>query len=73
MAPIVTLFATEERVAVRAEALAEGVRVVVQGNERMFPGQPLNVLPDREVPATPGVADAVAEGEPAGGEPGQGG
>jgi len=63
MAPIVVLFATADRVAVRSEALGEGVSVVVQGNERMFPGQPLNVLPDR-VTAESGVTES---------DPGRGG
>ncbi|MFG0306883.1 MAG: efflux RND transporter periplasmic adaptor subunit [Phycisphaerales bacterium JB040] len=63
LAPILVLFATGDRVAVRSEALEAGVSVVVQGNERMFPGQPLNVLPDR----------VTADGGATPGDPGRGG
>ncbi|NQX96038.1 MAG: efflux RND transporter periplasmic adaptor subunit [Erythrobacter sp.] len=44
IAPIERLFVTGERVAVRSFALQPGMSVVVSGNERMFPGQPLNIL-----------------------------
>ena len=44
VARVVTLFAAGERVAIRADRLRAGVGVVVEGNERVFPGQPLMVL-----------------------------
>jgi len=37
------LFASGDRVAIRSAALPEGALVVVEGNERMYPGQPLNI------------------------------
>ncbi|MFG0285707.1 MAG: efflux RND transporter periplasmic adaptor subunit [Phycisphaerales bacterium JB039] len=36
-----SLFAVGERVAIRSESLPPGAMVVVEGNERLFPGQPL--------------------------------
>lgn len=66
VAPVVQLFAVGERVAVRSEILRAGVRVVVQGNERMFPGQPLNELPD--APGATPIAERVEQTSP-----GQGG
>lgn len=44
VAPITRLFSAGGRVAVRSPMLREGSLLVVEGNERMFPGQPLNVL-----------------------------
>lgn len=41
VARIETLFAVGDRVAVRAPALKDGSLIVVEGNERLFPGQPL--------------------------------
>ncbi len=48
------LFAVGNRVAIRRGGLSEGTRVVIEGNERMFPTQPLLVQ---------------GEGAPAGGPP----
>jgi RND family efflux transporter MFP subunit len=44
--PVEVLARGRERVLVRAADLAEGDTVVVRGNERVFPGQPLIVLED---------------------------
>lgn len=44
IAPIERLFAIGERMAVRSPVLRAGMSVVTSGNERMFPGQPLNIL-----------------------------
>ncbi len=44
IAPIERLFAVGNRVAVRSPVLQAGMTVVTSGNERMFPGQPLNIL-----------------------------
>jgi RND family efflux transporter MFP subunit len=44
IAPIERLFVVGERVAVRSPMLRAGMNVVVSGNERLFPGQPLNIL-----------------------------
>lgn len=46
LAPIERLFAVGNRVAVRSPVLQAGMTVVTSGNERMFPGQPLNILPE---------------------------
>ncbi|MBL9033072.1 MAG: efflux RND transporter periplasmic adaptor subunit [Phycisphaerae bacterium] len=40
-----TLFAVGDRVAVQSPMLRAGTKVVVEGNERMFPGQPLAPMP----------------------------
>lgn len=45
LAPIERLFAVGNRVAVRSPVLQAGMSVVTSGNERMFPGQSLNILP----------------------------
>ena len=44
IAPIERLFAVGNRVAVRSPVLQAGMSVVTSGNERMFPGQTLNIL-----------------------------
>lgn len=44
IAPIERLFAIGERMAVRSPVLQAGMSVVISGNERLFPGQPLNIL-----------------------------
>lgn len=44
IAPITRLFAANGRVAVRSQVLRPGMLLVVEGNERMFPTQALNVL-----------------------------
>lgn len=43
-ARVTRMFAAGDRVAIRAGALPPGAMVVVEGNERMFPMQPLNIL-----------------------------
>ena len=42
-APVELLFAVGERLVVRSQALREGAQVVIEGNERLYPGQPLTV------------------------------
>ena len=59
VAPVQRLFAQGLRVAVRAPALRPGAEVVIEGNERLFPGQPLNVM-------NPTVDPAAAPAESAG-------
>jgi len=44
VAPIVRLFTANSRVIIRSPVLRPGMLVVTEGNERMYPGQPLNVL-----------------------------
>lgn len=48
MMPVQRLFAAGSRVAIRRGALQPGMEIVVDGNERMFPGQPLIPLPEPE-------------------------
>ncbi|MEL7472811.1 MAG: efflux RND transporter periplasmic adaptor subunit [Planctomycetota bacterium] len=52
VARVERLFAAGSRVAVRAPALRPGVEVVIEGNERLFPGQPLDII-GRGAPAVP--------------------
>lgn len=60
-ARITTLFGLpNNRVAIRSDSLPPGAGIVVEGNERMFPGQPL------QIQGSPGAAPA------AGGAPGAG-
>lgn len=51
IAPIERLFAFDDLVAIRSGALRAGDSVVIEGNERLFPGQPLTILPDATNPA----------------------
>jgi len=44
VARVRTLYTVGDRAVIRPGAIREGTRVVVEGNERMFPGQPLEVL-----------------------------
>jgi RND family efflux transporter MFP subunit len=48
VARIRTLFASGDRVAVRADQLLPGARVVVEGNERLMPNQPLQIIQPRD-------------------------
>lgn len=50
IAPIERLFAVGSRVAVRSPVLRGGMSVVTSGNERMFPGQALNILDEPRSP-----------------------
>ncbi|MEO0632405.1 MAG: hypothetical protein AAFY46_17005, partial [Planctomycetota bacterium] len=56
------LFAVGQRVAIRRGGLSEGTQVVIEGNERMFPMQPLMVQGGGEPPSgPPAQADATGE------------
>jgi RND family efflux transporter MFP subunit len=50
IAPIERLFATGNLVAVRSRMLSAGMSIVVEGNERLYPGQTLAILPDEPAP-----------------------
>ncbi|MGP1345932.1 MAG: efflux RND transporter periplasmic adaptor subunit [Phycisphaerales bacterium] len=63
VAPVEPMFATGGRVVVRSPALREGMRIVVEGNERMFPGQPI-----QEVGAGSGAPGAPAPSPQANGD-----
>ncbi len=67
VAPITRLFATGGRVAVRAPTLRPGALLVVEGNERMFPGQGLNVLNADEFPEVAERQAAAGAGSGRGG------
>ncbi|MBX3402582.1 MAG: efflux RND transporter periplasmic adaptor subunit [Phycisphaeraceae bacterium] len=55
IAPVRIDFAVGQRVVVQSPALQPGMKVVIEGNERMFPGQPLLVID-----APPGGGAAAA-------------
>ncbi len=57
-ARVTRLFAAGNRVAIRAGALPPGAMVVVEGNERMYPMQPLDIL---------NLPEADSRGQSAGG------
>lgn len=63
-----TLFATGDRVAVRGDRLEPGARVVIEGNERLFPGAVLQVSVPVSPPSAAQPAGDVSEGD----HPGQG-
>ena len=67
VAPIVRLFSTGGRIAVRSPALRAGTLLVVEGNERMYPTQGLNVLNASEFPEVEARQNAAAEGAGSGG------
>lgn len=52
VAPIEPQFAFGERVVVRSPVLKPGMRTITQGNERVFPGQPLSVIGDPPKPSS---------------------
>lgn len=54
MAPAERLFAIGDRVAVRSATLRAGMQVVVEGNERMYPGQLLAVIEESAPQGGPG-------------------
>lgn len=60
VAPVEMQFAVGDRVVVRSPMLKPGTSVVTQGNERIFPGQPLTIM------APPGGPDASKPSVPAG-------
>ncbi|GAB4383399.1 MAG: efflux RND transporter periplasmic adaptor subunit [Phycisphaerales bacterium] len=54
VAPVERLFAVGDRLAVRSAVLRAGMNVVVDGNERLRPGQALEAINDPAVPPTHG-------------------
>jgi len=71
VARVRTLYRVGDRAVIRPGSVREGTRVVVEGNERMFPGQPLNVMGEGS-PASGGVKP-VSEGGPGSGRTSGGG
>jgi multidrug efflux pump subunit AcrA (membrane-fusion protein) len=62
VAPVEALFASGDRVVVRSPMLKPGMTVLVEGNERVFPGQPLKFMdttaaPTDETPASPSESE----------------
>lgn len=66
MIRIDTLFAVGERVAVRADRLNPETLVVVEGNERLFPGQPLIPVTRDGSPVTPPAKSPIPPNAPGG-------
>jgi len=50
LAPITRLFSIGSRVVIRSPMIRPGVQVVIEGNERMFPTQPMRII---EIDGTP--------------------
>jgi len=76
IAPIETQFAVGDRYVIRSPMLKPGMSVIVEGNERVFPGQPLNILnpPPGGAPGGPGApGGAQPGGEPVAGANAAGG
>ncbi|MEX2217509.1 MAG: efflux RND transporter periplasmic adaptor subunit [Phycisphaerales bacterium] len=69
VAPVRTLFPVGDRVAVQSSALRPGAQVIVEGNERLFPGMPVAATVRGAVPANGGAAGATG---PAATSPGEG-
>jgi membrane fusion protein, multidrug efflux system len=71
VARIQSLFPLGERIAVRSASLHPGAQVVVEGNERLFPTQPLKVTGTRPGPAA-GIEAAPPQRSPHAGTNGEG-
>jgi RND family efflux transporter MFP subunit len=65
VAPIERRFAVGDRVVIRSPMVREGVQVVVEGNERLMPGQPLVIL-NGDGGGAPGGGPGGGSGEQAG-------
>lgn len=53
--PVKVRYLVGDRFVVETDGLAPGMKVVIEGNERLFPGQPLTILPpDPNVPGGAG-------------------
>ncbi len=74
VAPVQRLFAAGDRVAIRPGRLQSGDLVVVEGNERMVPGQPLILTGTKDGSPLPG-RPSLRDGDPprSGGPPSGGG
>ena len=59
MAPVEVLFSNGARVAIKSPALQAGTPAIVEGNEYIFPGQPVR---DLDAPPPPGGAGGPAAG-----------
>lgn len=62
VATVTRLFAAGDRVVVRSPMLRAGTLLVVEGNERMFPTQPLNVLNAEQFPEVEDRQQAASAG-----------
>lgn len=69
VAPVEPQFTAEGRMVVRSPVLRPGMRVVIEGNERMFPGQPIRNMDEPQPPAPTGGPP----GRPPGEQPTEGG
>ncbi len=60
IAPVRVEFASGDRVVVQSPLLKAGSQVIIEGNERMYPGRPLKIQntppPAADTPATPAAA-----------------
>jgi RND family efflux transporter MFP subunit len=65
-ARVKTLFAVGDHVAVRSASLTAGAKVVVGGNERLFPGMPIT---DVDAPPAPPAAPSAPAAKPASDKP----
>lgn len=72
VARVQSIFPVGERVAVRSSVLRPQMAVVVEGNERLQPGTPLNILQNRSAGPSAGGAAPAGAGQPAAGGEGQG-
>ena len=68
VAPIERRFSVGDRVVIRSAAVREGTEVVVVGNERLFPGQPLRVVEEAPGDVVNGSSGASASGGGGSGE-----
>ena len=63
LAPITRLFSVGSRVVIRSPLIRPGVQVVIEGNERMFPTQPMIIFElDGNPPPAPTTPASGSEG-----------
>ena len=60
-ARITPLFAVGDRVAVRAPQLTDGAKLIVEGNERLFPTQPIKIVNEQPAGAPAREASAITQ------------
>lgn len=60
LAPITRMFSVGNRVVIRSPMIRPGVQVVIEGNERMFPTQPMMIYEIDGIPAQQPTSDSDA-------------
>lgn len=65
LVPVEVVYAVGDRLVVRADRLTPGMRVIVEGNQRVFPGQPLQIMEGDGADDAPPTPDDIPVPGPA--------